>query len=58
MRVPDPNTDRYGEGSRALISPAGEIDVATVHSLRASPAQCLHDGDRPAPVLPALGGAL
>lgn len=46
MRVPDPNTDRYDEGSRVLISPAGEIDVSTVHSLRASLARCLHDGVR------------
>lgn len=46
MRVPDPNAHRYDEGSRVLISPAGELDVATVHSLRASLAQCLHDGVR------------
>ncbi|MFF1411984.1 STAS domain-containing protein [Streptomyces sp. NPDC058289] len=46
MRVPDPNADRYDDGSRVLIAPVGEIDVATVHSLRASLAQCLHDGVR------------
>ncbi|WP_314244601.1 STAS domain-containing protein [Streptomyces kutzneri] len=44
MRVPDPNAHPYDENSRVLISPAGEIDVATVHSLRAALAQCLHDG--------------
>ncbi|MCX5125625.1 STAS domain-containing protein [Streptomyces sp. NBC_00347] len=50
MRVPDPNTDPhtapYGEGGRVLISPAGEIDVSTVHPLRASLDQCLRDGVR------------
>lgn len=46
MRVPDPNAHRYEVSNRVLIAPAGELDVATVHSLRASLAQCLRDGVR------------
>ncbi|MFE4633533.1 STAS domain-containing protein [Streptomyces sp. NPDC056773] len=46
MRVPDPNAPRYDENSRVLIAPAGELDISTVHSLRASLARCLDDGVR------------
>ncbi|MET9464694.1 hypothetical protein ABZY44_07685 [Streptomyces sp. NPDC006544] len=73
MRVPDPNAHRYDENGRVLIAPAGELDISTVHSLRAALARDLHDGvriidltrsgfllgDRPAPAFPAvLGGVL
>ncbi|WP_330299818.1 STAS domain-containing protein [Streptomyces sp. NBC_00503] len=46
MRVPDPNAHRYDENGRVLIAPAGELDISTVHSLRASLARCLDDGVR------------
>ncbi|MER6250422.1 STAS domain-containing protein [Streptomyces sp. NPDC001584] len=46
MRVPDPNARTYDENGRVLIAPAGELDISTVHSLRAALARCLHDGVR------------
>ncbi|MFD5144010.1 STAS domain-containing protein [Streptomyces sp. NPDC058401] len=46
MRVPDPNAHPHHESGRVLISPTGEIDVATVHSLRTALEQCLHEGVR------------
>ncbi|MFZ3468726.1 STAS domain-containing protein [Streptomyces sp. 4.24] len=46
MRVPDPIAHRYDENGRVLIAPAGELDVSTVHSLRAALERCLHDGVR------------
>ncbi|WP_371614046.1 STAS domain-containing protein [Streptomyces sp. NBC_00454] len=46
MRVPDPIAHRYDENGRVLIAPAGELDVSTVHLLRAALARCLHDDVR------------
>ncbi|MFF4426728.1 STAS domain-containing protein [Streptomyces sp. NPDC001549] len=44
--MPNPNTRRYDEIGRTLITVTGELDLDTVHPLRATLTQCLRDGAR------------
>ncbi|MFE9561980.1 STAS domain-containing protein [Streptomyces sp. NPDC006487] len=46
MRVPDTNAHRYDKNGRVLIAPAGELDISTVHSLRAALARHPQEGVR------------
>ncbi len=46
MPIPQLTVYRHDRSTRALITLVGEIDLATVHAVRESLAQCLHDGIR------------
>ncbi|MFE0516807.1 STAS domain-containing protein [Streptomyces sp. NPDC058964] len=46
MPLPQLTLYRHDRHSRALITLAGEIDLATEHLVRASLERCLHDGIR------------
>ncbi|MFI1396020.1 STAS domain-containing protein [Streptomyces sp. NPDC020681] len=46
MPLPQLTLYRHDKNSRALITLAGEIDLATAHLVRRTLAQCLHDGIR------------
>lgn len=46
MPLPQLNVYRHDRGTRALITLAGEIDLATAPLLRAALAACLRDGIR------------
>ncbi|MER6109222.1 STAS domain-containing protein [Streptomyces hirsutus] len=46
MALPQLNVYRHDYNARALITLAGEIDLVTVPLVRATLAECLHDGIR------------
>ncbi|TQJ54141.1 hypothetical protein FBY34_1904 [Streptomyces sp. SLBN-115] len=46
MALPQLNVRRYERGTRALITLAGEIDLATAPPAREAPAECLSDDIR------------
>ncbi|MEU3612355.1 STAS domain-containing protein [Streptomyces sp. NPDC006872] len=46
MALPQLNVYRHERGTRALITLAGEIDLATAPLVRQAPAECLPDGIR------------
>jgi anti-sigma B factor antagonist len=46
MPLPRLNVHRHDHTTRALITLAGEIDLATAPLVRAALAECLHDGIR------------
>ncbi|WP_351237222.1 STAS domain-containing protein [Streptomyces sp. NPDC002133] len=46
MPIPQLTIYRHVRNNRALLTLTGEIDLATVHVMRESLAQCLHDGIR------------
>lgn len=50
MPLPQLNVHRHDHATRALITLAGEVDLATAPLVRAAPAACLRDGIRIADV--------